>query len=357
MQPLVFSPKFVIEKILKLPFKEAQVKQFQQVAGVPERRTRDWFAKGRMGKNSEFRELMRTLSEDESCTWCPVSSKEFIRMFIAPTWGEYAGVWLLNRDNAFRRTMGHLMSTQYLNRNSKAWKGNLHRLGSCLSPEIVNRLDASLEQSGVRQEQRCDIIEVLAFIMTLALLESEYFDDMQMDALFMEKLLPRYFDREKRLASTPVEIFFQRLLDGLVERSLFKNQDHLVKNIEIWTELEYEDVLRYINRYRAGEAVPLWGTFNKWAELIATRYIRLEEKREGADYTLEESEKRIKDQVVHLQNLFGGALLLDGVFRFSHKILAQAGLEPVAFFRKEYATCAELLGTWKKGAEEPPPCV
>jgi len=354
MQPLIFSPKFIFEKMLHLPFNRFQVCYVQQFTGKTKRTVYDWFSKGKMGKTSEYRDLMRNLSENKECLWCPVNSREFIKIVKDPTWGDFAASWLSNKDNDFRLTMTHLLHNQSQNINHNGWEGDLHKLGSCLPFEVLSRINDDLGKRGLSRDQIENVTEVLAFIMILVHLESEYCESMRMDSLFLGRLLPDYINHKKRLVSLPAELFMERLPDSLIERGIFQDRTHFAEYIGKGTTLYRDHVFRYINRYRAGEAVPLWATFNNFVRVIEDRFFKLQDSRNGDEVTSEEIKKRKDGMTLYLQNLFGGVLLLDGAFRFSHEALVKASLEPVSFFREEYFVCAKRMKN--RGAAKPPPC-
>ncbi len=154
MMDLVFSPKFVLEKMLNLSFNRSQVRRLQKLAMVSERTVYYWFSIGKMKKANEYRELMRKLSENESCLWCPATSEEFIKSVKDPSWGEFAATSLLSKENDFRLTMSYILRNQFENSNSLSWEGDLRRLGSCLPSKALNRLANNLKKRGLGQSQR-----------------------------------------------------------------------------------------------------------------------------------------------------------------------------------------------------------
>ncbi len=340
---IIFSPQIVLESMLRVSFSKTQKKLFQQVTGVSERRVRDWFSKGKMGKISEFRNLMKRLSQNDSCLWCPATPEEFVRMFKNPTWGEFASIWLMDAENAYLETMKFILITQHQNRNSGPPTEDFHRLDSCLPAEIVRRLHTDLTQRGLKQAQRNDIIEVLALIYFLASLEAEYCESISRDSLFLEKILPRYRDCDKGEVWTPVEIFFQHLEESLIENDLFQNREILIKQLEMWTDSEPESVLRGLARYQSEAIIPSWATYNNWAEMFALRSVKLASKTKREIFSKEETDKQAQFKIEHLQTLFGGACLLDQAFRLSYKALFRAKRDPVAFFRTEYLAAAKRV--------------
>lgn len=338
----MFSPKFIFEKMLHLPFNVFQVRFVQQLTGKSERTVYDWFSRGKMGKTSEYRDLMTKLSENKDCLWCPINSSEFIRIIKDPAWGEFAYTWLLNKDNDFRSTMHHLIFNQAENIKVNGWEGSLHKLSSCLPFDFLRKVSEDLGKKGLRRDRVEDITEILAFIMILVHLESEYCESMQMESLFLERFLPEHSNRETCSVSLPTEQFMARLPDNLVEMGVFKNRAACAYYIGSQTKL-YDHVLRYFNRYRAGEAAPSWATFTNFVREIAIIFFEQQDIKNGDEVSSEESRSREDDMILCLQNIYGGVLLLEGAFRVSHQALAGAGFDPVSFFREEYFAYARRI--------------
>lgn len=344
MPHLIFSPRFVLQEMLKLPFNRVQVNHLQKITGKSEKTIYNWFSRGEMAKTSEYRTLMENLSKSENFFCCPINSREFIRVIKDPGWGDFSSLWLQKEDNAFFLTMRTMLHNLYKNRTAGANDLDFNRLGSCLPLEVIKGLKNNLAKRRIPKERLDDFVEVIAFIFFLALLESEYCKETNMDHLFVEKLLPRYINRDKGQVSTPTELFFKGLLEGLIEKSLFKDKADLAREIEHWTGLKnLEDAQRVMDRYSNSGMAPKWETFNEWVKMFATQLLMQQEKKDGVKKNKDEWEAREKTEVIHLQNLFGGARLLDKAFRLSEKMLAQGGLDPVDFFRKEYGACAERL--------------
>jgi Arc/MetJ-type ribon-helix-helix transcriptional regulator len=300
---------------------------------------------------------MQKLSEQQSCLLCPIDSTEFIRTFKDPTWGEFSGFWLIDQDNDFRDTMKSICCNYIRNVRFNISIRDNHSMGNSLPPEVLNRIGKQCEQIGMDKDQRDNVIEVIALIAIMASLEAEYYGSYQPDSLFLKKILPKYIDRKKQLVATPIELFFQKLLRNLVSKGLFKDRDHLVEELEFWLEdpkqrdsLEQEEIIRYINRYRSGENVQSWKSYNRWAKLFATQVVRKTYAEDSKDITHEEL---IQSEVYHSQNLFGGALLFDRAFRLSHEVLTNAGFDPVCFFRNEYCACVKSMQ--EGGTEKPFP--
>ncbi|MDO3377123.1 hypothetical protein [Geoalkalibacter halelectricus] len=350
MPELIFSPRFVLQEMLGISFNKLQAEWLQKATQTSQKTVYNWFARGEMAKTSEYRALMDRLSQSELVSACPINRREYLTILKDPDWRDFAASWLFNKDNSFRATLEWMVENLYCNKKSDAQNLDYYRLSSCLPLEGVKKLRENLEKRGIsRKRQEC-FAEIMALILYLALLENEYCELIQQDSSFLEKLLPCYADGESSRILTPINLFFRKLQERVISLSLFKDKNDLVEAIEDWRELECpENAQRILDRYSNSQSMPKWSTISDWGEMLASSLLLQQGKEGGDKITQEKRDSRIKTEVVHLQNLFGFARVLDKGFRLSAGILRKEKRDPVSFFRDEYRGCARWIKNERGG--------
>lgn len=346
---LVFSPRFILQEALNLKFDVRQRMFLQEIASLKESTARHWLSRGKVPIGSVFRDLMKKFS-GEGCSVLPVSSTEFIRGLKDPVWGDFAGNWIRDDDNLFGQTMWAIATNQFENQKSNR-DLDLRRLGSCLPAELLDSLKKEWPQTSRREDLLDDIIEVFAAIYFLTVAESEYFAEICQDDLFIEKILPRYIDREKRTVSLPSELFFKTLLERMIGISLYQDKKDVAGAIEDVMNLDrVEHAMRDINYcLNSQDQKPLgWTRFNKWISYFVGDYI-IKQRHVNPAEIEEEKQAREKEEELekcrslnYAQNLFGAVRILNLVFLVSNKTISKAGLDPVDFFHDGYSACIKL---------------
>lgn len=350
MPELIFSPRFVLQEMLGISFNRLQVEWLQKETRKSQKTVYNWFARGEIAKTSEYRALMDRLSQSELVLACPINSREFLTILKNPDWRDFAASWLLNNDNSFRATMQWMVET--LNANKKAGASNIdyYRLGSCLPLEGVKKLRKALEKLGISRERHDYFIEIMALILFIALLENEYCESIHADDGFVERLLPCYAEDEHSRILTPINLFFRGLQNKVISLSLFKDKDDLVEAIEDRRKLDCpENAQRILDRYSNSQAVPKWSTISDWGEMLTSSLILQQEKEGDEKITSEARDSRVKIEVVHIENLFGFARVLDKAFELSNTTLKQEKRDPVNFFRDEYRACVRRITVERGG--------
>lgn len=339
MSSLVFSPKFVIEKLLGISFNRLQVNHLKETTGLSERTIYYWFELGRIPKRSVFLSLMEKYAQglEGRCEGIafPINSTEFIRALKDPDWNSFALNELQFNPDYFPRVLNNIRRNIALNIEECVGDGDLRKLGNCLPTELLRNLHsvkADGEDAESDGEARGDLIEVVAVIFYLAFLEAEYFADIGREDSFLEKVLPTYADREKGVINMPVELFFQNLLKNLIENGFFASKRAIAEEIEDWMNLESTGgAYREINRYLNESKIPSWKTFNEWLPQLIPK-----------EYQGETVDKEV--QLVYVQNLFGAGRILDKTFRlFIQRLYQHAGKRSVDFFTDIYAHYSKKL--------------
>lgn len=350
MPELIFSPRFVLQEMLGISFNRLQVKWLQKVAKKSQKTVYNWFARGEIAKTSEYRALMDRLSQSELVLACPINSREFLTILKNPDWRDFAASWLLHTDNSFRTTMQWMVENLYANKKAGAQSVDYYKLSSCLPLECVMKLRKTLEKLGISGEHHDFFVEIASLILFLALLEDEYCGSIHTEDRFIERLLPRYADDKHSRILTPINLFFRGLQDKVFSLSLFKDKNDLVEAIEDRRKLDCpENAQRILDRYSNSQAVPKWSTISDWGEMLTSSLILQQEKEGDEKITSEARDSRVKTEVVHIENLFGFARVLDKAFELSNTTLKQEKRDPVNFFRDEYRACVRRITVERGG--------